>query len=240
MTTFSQMVDELVAECARPDQYANIASYISQTIRELHVQRAGGSSDGMPILYGENLVEVEIEADTEERFLWAIPNPARFQYMESVWFASIGDYARPRTPSSALAFSEEINGNAYYYRTGSQFAFAGYGGVYGLIKLAYHEFPRRLIYYKKADRPAVWNPETEDYTYLPSYDTSIDQRNLALTLTTNWMLDRYEDVLKEGARAKLYKRLGDELKMKASYSLFESFKPQLAGEVRTLSPQYRR
>ena len=36
MTTFSQLVDSVVSETKRPDLVSEIATYLNQTIREVH------------------------------------------------------------------------------------------------------------------------------------------------------------------------------------------------------------
>jgi hypothetical protein len=221
VSTYSQIIDDLVAETLRPDMLVSMGIYLHQTIRELHVNQ------GASLKYADNLIEVELTADLEEGYTWQIPNPQRFQLMESVWYEMRGLYAKSRFPSSAFAFSEEINGDVYFYRSGQYFCFSGYGGLDSIVKLAYYEYPRQLIYYKPAVRPATWNVETQSWSYLSSYNVDSTTKANALLLSTNWMLDRYEDLIKEGIRAKLYKRLGDGDRARMSFSSFESFKPVL-------------
>jgi hypothetical protein len=226
VTTFSQAIDDLVAETRRPDMKAILGDYLLQTIRELHVDTKSGSV-GRALKFPDNLVEDELTADAETGFTWAIAAPHRFQLFESAYYENRGLYSRNRSPSSAFAFSEEINGDVYHYRSGNYFCFSGYGGLDAIIKIAYYQYPARLTYYSAALRPAVWSDEAQGWTYLDSYDITDETRANAVALVTNWMLLRYPDLLKEGTRAKLYKRLNDPDRARMAFSAFESMKPLL-------------
>lgn len=219
MTTFSQLVDKMVLETRRPDMRAEIASYLNQTLREVHFE----PSRGNVTLFRENYREATVTIDSEDRQTWTAPNPALLQNITAVRYDSVFNrdgrrvYAEQLTPGPRMESSDY-----FYYRAGSQVVFGGligYGAIGGTISVAYYEYPPSLKYYAEASRPASYDPAT-GWTYLAEYDTSDAQREIAQALTTNWLLLRWETVLEEGLRAKIYKRLSDDGRQRTTYSLY--------------------
>lgn len=221
MTTHSQLVDEMILETRRPDLRTEISTYVNLTIRELHFTPERGSA----IAYRENLRELSLVADLALGYAWTIPNHETFQFMAAVRFDSVFNrddtpvYVQERTPGRILNQLTE-----FYYRAGNYFTFAGYGGVDSTISLAYYEYPRRLKYYLTADRPATWDDESGW-----SYHEDVDELNEEETLAarekvSNWLLLRWHDVVAEGVRAKVYKRIADEQRSKTSYSLYSQLR----------------
>src|SRR6478735_8331283 len=84
MTTFSQLVDEMIVETRRPDLKTEIATYLNQTIREVHFE----PSRGNVVHYGENRKETQLTANVDSGYIWDIPNPSTFQGIEAVRFPS--------------------------------------------------------------------------------------------------------------------------------------------------------
>lgn len=220
MTTFSQAVDDLVSETSRPDMKDMIVQYLNQTIRELHID----PQTKLPIGFTSNLDEdeVAIDVETDEAFIWDIPNSNRFQMLESAYYPYVDEYAMERRPSTAFLFASEANSEYYYYRTGAnQIAFSGHGGTEDTVKLAWFVYPKRLTYYTVANRPATWNVAAETFSYHTDYNATAEDQLEALSLTTNWMLQRYEDLLLNGTRAKIWARIGEEARGKLAYSMYE-------------------
>lgn len=225
MTTFSQMVDSLIAETSRPDMKDMIVQYVNQTIRELHTD----TMTKLPVGFTSNMVEdeVAIDVDAGETFLWDIPNTHRFQMIESIYYPYVDEYVKEKRPSTAFLFADQANSEYYWYRTGpSQIAMAGHGGQSDTVKLAWFNTLRRLIYYATSARPATWSDESETYTYGAAYVTT-EERLEALDLSTNWMLERYEDLVLNGVRAKIWIRIGEEGRGKMAYSQYESNRPAM-------------
>lgn len=229
MITFSQLVDEMVVETRRPDLRSEIATYLNQTIREVHFE----PSKGNVVFYSENRKEFELSVTTPDQGqTWDTPNPTIFQGMEAVQFlnANAGrlEYAKERRPGPGL-LSEPY----FYYRAGPTYVFGGtigYGGVGSTIRLSYFEYPISLKYKLSADRPAEYDPESGwAYHTVDSvnYDADDDSRELARSLVSNWILLRWSDVLREGLRAKIYKRLSDQLRAQTSYSLYSQLRQGL-------------
>jgi hypothetical protein len=222
MTTFSQLIDEMVIETRRPDLRLEIATYLNQTIREVHFE----PSKGNVVLYGENRIEDEITATTDSGQIWDLPNPAIFQAMEAVRFpnCSLGrlEYAPEARPGPSLRTRP-----FFYYRSGPSFVFGGtvgYGGVGAKIQLSYFEYPPALKYKDVAVREASYDIES-GWTYLDAV-TAEDQA-AARAKVSNWILLRWADVLREGLRAKIYKRLSDQLRGQTSYSLYSQLRQGL-------------
>ena len=231
MTTFSQLVDAIVRETRRPDMLTDIGEYLNQTIREVHFTPERGAV----IPYRENLQELQLVANSESGYGWDVPRPATFQFMQAVQFPSVHSrdgkavYAVERVPSRMTEQSPY-----WYYRAGSRFVFSGYGGVNSYINLAFYEYPRRLAYFAEGARPAVWDDTTQDFTYHADWTATDELRLDARNLSSNWLLVRWRDVLAEGVRAKLYKRLSDENRQRTSYSLYSQLRQGLfTSEVST-------
>lgn len=233
MTTFSQLIDELVVETRRPDLRTEIAVYLNQTIREVHFE----PSRGNVVHYPSNRREDQITASVAQGQSWEIPNVSSFQGLEVVRFASqyLGrlEYAKEVSPGPNIATVP-----FYWYRAGSMVFFGGsvgYGGVGGVIQLAWYEYPRAMKYKIQADREATYDVD-DGWTYRNDYDTNDTQRAIARERVTNWLLMRWADVLREGLRAKIYKRLGDDVRQRTSYSLYQQLRQGLfTSEVAVLS-----
>lgn len=224
MTTFSQLVDDIVRETRRPDLSADIADYLNQTIRELHFTPERGAV----IHYRENLRELQLTANSDTSFGWDIPRPALFQSMQAVRYDSIYDrngnhiYASEESPGRNL-----VNKTWFYYRAGGRFNFSGYGASGSLVSLAYYEYPRALKYYASANRPATWDMEAMAFAYGTGWDATDELKLDARNLTSNWLLVRWRDVVAEGLKAKVYKRASDDARARTSYSLYSQLRTGL-------------
>src|SRR5690606_23254463 len=93
------------------------------------------------------------------------------------------------------------------------------------IFIAYYAFPRRLPFFKTG-APCEWDELNEEYKFAASVVTPEDQAK-ALNQSTNWLLERWTDLVMEGVRAKAYKKIGDDARARLSYSLYESGRSQL-------------
>jgi hypothetical protein len=159
--------------------------------------------------------------------IWDIPNPMTFQTIEAVEFPSLclgtNGYAHEVTPGPRIRTQPSI-----YYRSGASFVFGGavgYGGVGGKINISWFEYPPALKYKDATHREAQFDVESGwtyyDLTGVGGLDYTQDaNKPLALLRVTNWVLQRWADVLREGLRAKVYKRLSDQLRATTSYSLY--------------------
>jgi len=212
----------MILEVRRPDLAVEIHSYVVQTIREVHFEPEHYNA----VLFRNNLKEASLVANLDTGFTWTIPNPTIFQAMQAVRYDSVIDvdgcpvYAKERVPGRAMRDSLY-----FYYRATDYFAFANYGGNQAQISLAYYEYPRSLKYYAPDARPATWDDET-GWSYAEGIVTD-EEKAAAREKTTNWLLERWDMVLKEGIRAKVYKRLSDDTRSRTSYSLYAQLRQGL-------------
>lgn len=213
MTTFSQLVDAMILECRRPDMRNEIISYANQTIREVHMEPSGGGAT----LLKDNFNEGIIIASSPSGFTWQI-DPARFQAMQIVYYPAVDQYAPEVTPSRRMR-----DLTYYCYRVGGTYVFSGYGGVGALIKLGWFEYPKRLAYFESGVRPAEYDADI-GWTYFDDFNTTEDLRVTGQQLVSNWLLLRWVDVIAEGIRAKVYKRLSDTERARTCYSLYGSLR----------------
>lgn len=221
-TTFSQLVDKMSLELKRPDLATEIGTYLNQTIRELHFEPTRGNV----VHFAENLREDQLTANVSVGFSWMIPNPSVFQALTAVQYATSWDQGQQIWPKMIQPGRVAAGLVNFYYRSGQNFYFAGYGGLNALINLAWHEYPRGLKYYPPDTRPASYD-EDDGWTYLPVYDVDESTRKQAQLLTQNWLLDRWDMIIEEGLRAKVYKRISDDARSKTSYSLYSQLRQGL-------------
>lgn len=215
MNTFSQLVDKMVDESKRPDLKTEIASYLNLTLRELHQEPSKGNS----IFYKDNLREIQLLNAPADGLFWEIPNRAVFQGLAGVRYDILfadgnQTWAKEVQPGRIMATEKY-----YYYRASGNFFFRNYGGLNASVSLAWYEFTPSLKYYVSGTRPAIYDSET-GWTYAPSYDVDDDTRALAQALTINWILERWDMVIEEGLRAKIFKRIDDTNRARTSYSLY--------------------
>ena len=222
MTTFSQLVDELVLETRRPDMRNEIGTYLNQTIRELHFEPTKGNA----IFYKSNLGEEIVLATLASGQGWTIPDSTIWQTMAAVRFDSVFDLGKPVYPPF-LTPGRGLNGRQYfYYQAGDSYFFSGYGGVGAAISLAYYQYVRRLKYYAAGARPAEYDDDS-GWTYAAAFDGTPELQASAQRFTTNWLLMRWKEVIAEGLRAKVYKRLSDDLRARTCYSLYSTLRQGL-------------
>lgn len=230
MTTFSQIVDKMVAETKRPDMQTEIATYTNQTIRELHADPKTNSS----IFFDSNLNETQITSATDTGQTWDIPKVSTFQAMKAVRFDSLTiptmGYNGPcisQNDPNAYIYAEILkpgrgmNGRDHYcYRAQGTFAFSGYGGTGAIISLSWYEYPALLQYFAVANRPAQYD-EFSGWTYGTDGLTP-DQQTAAQAQVSNWILLRWPTLVEEGVRAKVYKRLSDDSRSRTSFSMYSA------------------
>lgn len=231
MAVFSEIVDEVLKEVIRPDLITMLPGFLNQTIRETNV----GVVSSEPVFFSENRKEdrVTVPSVTDNVYLWPIPRTTVFQAMDAVFFEKYQVYANLVSPQSMrMLNSMRPNDVFQYYRSGPFYAMRGFGGVGDKIMLAWYEYPHSLKYYPKGlTRPLTFDIETQ--TYVQPQGASISLA-AAMDLSTNWILDRHEEMLKEGLRAKAYARMDQESRASIAYS---KYKQLLLGMQTTESDQ---
>lgn len=225
MTTFSQLVDDMAAETLRPDFLRNgvIASYTNQTIREVHTM-----NDGQRVCrFSSNREEFRLNTgDTDTGFSWAIERVNCYQATESVYYPAVQRPARELNPGSfdVNVGRDDVSERFSYYRSGPTMWFRGYGGAGQEIWISAFYYPRSLVYHAVGERWATWDPETESFTYKPSTGKTTEELE---DLSTNWILLRWGELVKEGVRAKVYKRLADSARAQLCYSAYMNARSEM-------------
>lgn len=222
MTTFSQLVDSIILECRRPDLASEIVSYVNQTIRELHFAPQTGNA----ILYRSNLIEDQLTATTDDSYSWTIPRPQIFQCPAAAMYPGVYDGGEAVYPVERVPGRNLRGQSFYYYRAGNYISFVGYGRVDSKINFAWYEYPKRLKYQMASEREATWDDES-GWTYADPQPADEDEEVLIQARVTNWLLLRWADVVAEGIRAKVYKRVADEVRARTSYSLYSQLRQGL-------------
>jgi hypothetical protein len=221
--TFSQMVDEMAAETRRPDILTDIARFANQTIRELHFSVDKRAAQ----FFRSNFKELELTTIAESGYVWDIPNPDIFQALSAVKYPEAFDFNGDPLWAKEMRPGVRQNAtDAYWYRAGESIAFSGYGAAGAAILVGYYEFPKSLKYFAEADRPASYDL-VDGWTYHDDYDADDDTKLAARELVSNWLLFRWQDVVSEGLRAKVFKRVSDEARGKLAYSAYESLRQGL-------------
>lgn len=223
-TTFSQLIDSMVNETKRFDLAVEIATYLNQTIRELHFR----ADTNAILLYPANYNELQLTVDSDSSFGWTIPSPATFQKLESVQYPDVYDCVIGRQgvwPDLIVPNRTSSQLHHYYYQVGNQFIFSGYGGINNRVNLGYYAYPARLVYYPVANRPAQYD-DLNGWTYGTGIDTD-EEKAAAEAAVSNWLLLRWDSVIEEGLRAKVYKRVSDDVRSKTCYSLYQSLRQGL-------------
>jgi hypothetical protein len=219
MTTFSQLVDDMVLELKRPDllKDGSIPAYVNQSIRDVHNR----PNLNVPIKYDANREEDEITTNATNPWLWSIPSATRFMDLETAYWVEGGIYVPKKNPRVTREFTFEPFADLYWYRSGSQLAFSGIP-IANTVQLSYWLYPRVLAYQEPtvAARPIVYDILTDSYVFADG--TPGTPTETQLETCTNWVLQRWPDTIKEGVRAKTWKRLGDMDRTRTAFSSFES------------------
>lgn len=216
MTTFSQLVDDMVTETLRPDLRASIATYANQTIREIHFK----PNVSAPTKYDANRVEDDLNITSDAPWLWDLPSATRFMDVEALYINELGLYVPKKNPRLAKEPSFEPYSDVFYYRSGTQLAVAGVTNGQ-TAKISYFMFPMTLAYQPTPGTRVVTYDITDDtYKLIAGGVPSQPQLDAA----TNWVLQRWHDTVREGVRAKLYKRIADEGRARMAFSAYETAK----------------
>lgn len=215
-TTLSQLVDDIVRETNRFDLVADITRYANQTIREVHAD----PEKNTPLLFDANRNEQTLVA-TGESLAWDIPSPEVFQQLEAARYNAIinGD-GKPVFATRMNPSTRQAQIGTFYYRVRNTYSFAGFGGVDASVSLSWFEFPGELAYFAAASRPASFTT-TGGWAYGTGITTP-ELQAAAQLICTNWLLSRWEHVIAEGLRAKVYKRMSDDSRSRTCYSMFQA------------------
>lgn len=216
MTTFSQLVDDMVSELVRPDLRDAMATYVNQSVREIHIKPNVSSA----ILFDANRFEDQLTVNTNDGYLFTLPSPTHFMDVEAMYARSRGIYVRKRSPRVVRNPSTEVYNDIYWYRSGAYLSISGLG-INDIIDLSWFEYPRSLKYQPLtgiSPRVVTYDIELDTYKLIIGGGVPSDAQML---VATHWMLQRHSEVIKQGVRAKIWARVGDGDRARMAFSSFE-------------------
>lgn len=222
MTTFSELVDDVVTQIGRPNLRTRTIKILNNLIYELHYTTQRGV-----ILYTKNMVEEQVTTTVDQVFAYSTPK--RFQRFMAVRYDSILDYKGKYTYAKEVRPGRIMNDEKYYYyRNSAGHTMVNCGGIGSIISLAYFRRLAPLEYYAEAARPATYDSAAETWTYLSAPADEAEALAYQESVS-NWMLLEHEAVLLEGALAALWKEAGDG-RSQATYSRYQTLRDGMVTE----------
>lgn len=220
---FSEIVDDILQQTRRLDQAVNIASYVNATLRECQVFKGR--------FFARDLVEDVINA-TSDPFIWT--RPVRFRGLRAAKYVEENEFPDFIQPGKKQTDQWGKIKDHFFYAATDYFAFSGAGDT-ATINVAYYKYTRNFRYYVVADRPAVYDRETEIWSYHDDFDDSDVLKEQAEDVVSHWLMLDWLELIKEGARAKLWKNLSDENKGPKTFASYKSMQVDLlSGEAFTV------
>lgn len=201
---FSEMVDNVVQKTGRraAQDQVNIIGYVRQVMRECQ----------MLAFFERDMTEDLLIADAEP-FNWT--RPQNFRRMLAVAYRNTGALNGKIYPEYLIPGKRQRDHDYLYYAGPNYFTFKGIGKD-GEIEIAYFSYFRRYIYYAAGTRPAVYDWETEAWSYLQpdgeTYGPSLATPELeeeARDKVTNWLLTDWGETIAEGTSSKIFTAIDD-------------------------------
>jgi hypothetical protein len=219
--TFSALIDESILRSQRRDRINDLVSYARSTIRECQVLA----------FFEQDLVEDVLTADAAP-YIWA--RPVRLRTMLAARPDIVGRRGKRKWFANKPPGNKIADTDFFLYLSGSSFIFTGDEFESGMtIDVAYFTYARKFVYYAEADRPAVYDPETETWTYHASYDIDDATRTTARELVSNWLVEHWYDLILEGMLSKVFKSVGDD-RSKSSFALYKQMQKDLLASERVI------
>ena len=206
--TFSSIVNDVRVRSGRVDRTADIMSYARSSMRECTVLAE----------FSQSTIEGTFTVDV---IPFIFERPDNFRMWEALQYPYFTRRGKPVYAVEKKPGKDQNTDNTYwFYRSGSSFVFNGLA-VGDIVKYAYQAYLPKLVYYASdADKPAIFDLETNLWTYHLDYSGNTTLNQQARDKVTNWMLFNWYDLVLEGTLAKLYKTVGDE-RQRASFALYK-------------------
>jgi len=198
---FSETVDQVAARSGRTDKINDIVGMTNAILRRLHSK----------VLFDRDFITACAMPDNEKcapcSVVWK--RPKDFRVLRT---AKVGaKYMRHEKVGRNLE-----NRKFFYYAEGESFVFQT-GDFSCTVDIGYYTKPPMFVYFSPSKRPAVYNSETCDWTYLvneieqfaPNLISREDERKARNRVAT-WMLIEYQEAIIQGVLNLLYVQQGDE------------------------------
>lgn len=217
---FSELVDTIVSRTNRIDFQDNIVAYLNETMRAIQNSALFSRDLVEDIVY--DIAAQENVSEPVNVYVWKRPIRMR-QFRAVAYEDSIGNREfPPNIPPSEVQKTHE----RYYYGSGDSIVFCDSNG-FNKIKVAYYQNLRQLNYFAIGSRPAVFDRDTETWTYLntdgeyvPTLNDEVVEQQ-ARDKVSNWLLASYSGVLSHGTCTKVFSVLQDPRNV-VEYSNFQS------------------
>lgn len=220
--SFSAIVDGVVLETGRPDNFLTALQFVNLTIREC--QSMG--------LFPQDRIEDQIVVDAIP-FIWT--RPPYFRSLGAVKYGC-GVYPKFRVPGSSQ--QDECY---YYYAADDYFVFTGVT-VGDKLNLMMYMHSKPLMYYSRlgvdttaffggpyATRLAYFDIATDLWMYLngtsdgyvaTTGDVNVDAARRKLS--GNWLTKDWTDLISNGAKAKVFAQFGDTDRANRAYAAYKT------------------
>jgi len=206
---FSEAIDEIIDRTGRTALRSKLVSYMNSTIRECILR----------MHFDKDLVETSVTA-TIANYVWTAP-----RHMRTLRTIKYPDGTFPKRIQPGR---KQIGETSYYYFASNYIVFQG-SAINDVLTIAYYLLNKRLLYYAADERPAIFDRDTEVWTYLSAgnYISTLGSESLdeaARAKVHHWLLDIWLDLILEGTMAKFYKFLSDEKHQLTTYALYKDRK----------------
>lgn len=218
---FSELVDAVKLQTSKLKRQSDIISYANSTIQESALLKT----------FYRDMTEEQL-VTTAEPHIWTFPNNFRGIQAAKLPIDINNGRGEPIYFKSSVPGKRQRELDYFYYASMNYVVFSGASSG-ATIDLAWYGYPWPLQYYEVGSRPAVYDPEaeikgTEPWTYLPEYDDSDANREIARNLVSNWLLLRWNNLVLEGTKAKLFRTQSeDNFKSTSTYSEYKDMQKKL-------------
>lgn len=212
---FSELVDRVTSSLMTGNsdaRKAEVTQYVNSVRRKIHMR---GS-------YVRDRAEQSVECSgASTTFTWPVPRNVRNIVTAKYKFGRDGYGAYPVLTTPSVKFDTQPYS---VYRFGEYYTFNGiFDGEVILLLLQLKSMPLR--YYAENSRPAVYDRDTETWTYLDiagNYVATLGSEELdaaARAKVYDWVLDDYEDLVFYGAM-NLAQKVQDNQRASNYYALY--------------------
>lgn len=191
---FSELVDRAVHVAGRPDMLEDIAYFANETMRDISKRED----------FDDDSLEVEIAVPLNTRTVqWDPPKQRPFRREKFIIDGCNCEPVRVHPSRKMLTHP-----GGFYYVSGKTFIFSR---VCHPIRMFYYAYQPWLSYYPQGARPATFDVRSNDWSTTDP---------VLLAQVTNWLLERHNELVLNGALARFFKAKQDQ-RQQVHYSAYE-------------------
>lgn len=221
--TFSALIADVIKTSGRMDRVLDIVSFARATLRECQLK-------GVPS-FARDMVELVV-VPTATPFVW--DRPSRFRGMRTVAYGITNEIYDPTYPPMLMPGRKQKGQTVYYYPSADSYVFVGVDTMQ-TIGIAYYSYAKAFLYYKlETDRPALYDAETETWSYHADVAATDEAQEAAREKVQHWLLRDWFDLIRQGTLTKIFQLNGDE-RARGTYALYKSQQFDLIAGERVMS-----